>query len=323
MILQALNDLYDRLRKDEGYEIAPPGYSRQKIGFQVGLTLDGELGGGKRLGTPEGGNRPRPLLVPGGSKPSGAVTRESVKKKVCLLRNDLPFLLGCRVKEEKGENGTKTRTLDPAALEFEAFRDHHLTIGECVEDDHFRAVCRFLRSWSPERALAWPGSTDWTDLGASQGVFQVLGEESYVHQHPAVMAWWEAARVESAEAGEHPEGQCLVSGVASTLARIHEPKIKGVRGAQSAGATLVTFNEPAYESYGKEQSFNAPVSESVAFRYTTALNALTDGPARGRHRLELGDASVVFWTERPTVTEDVFARLEQRGVQRAAINPHR
>ena len=62
----------------------------------------------------------------------------------------------------------------------------------------------------------------------------------------------------------------MVTGVTSPIARLH-PKIKGVAGAQSVGASIVSFNNSAYESYGKTQSFNSPVSEKVAFQYGAAL----------------------------------------------------
>ena len=34
MILQSLNELYNRLSEDPAYEIAPPGFSPQKISFR-------------------------------------------------------------------------------------------------------------------------------------------------------------------------------------------------------------------------------------------------------------------------------------------------
>lgn len=67
------------------------------------------------------------------------------------------------------------------------------------------------------------------------------------------------------------------------------PLIKGVLGAQSSGASLVSFNGKAFESYGHEQDANASVGEYAAFAYTTALNTL--------HRRQIGDATVVCWAE--------------------------
>ncbi len=91
------------------------------------------------------------------------------------------------------------------------------------------------------------------------------------------------------------------------------PKIKSVAGAQSAGASLVSFNAPAYESYGKDQSFNAPVSEKAAFQYGTALNSLLNGPKSSKHRIRIGDTTCVFWTDQPSIVEDVFGIFASEG----------
>ena len=61
---------------------------------------------------------------------------------------------------------------------------------------------------------------------------------------------------------------CLprVSGETQPIARLH-PAIKGVWGAQTSGANIVSFNQRAFESYGKEgrQGENAPVGEATVF----------------------------------------------------------
>ena len=87
--------------------------------------------------------------------------------------------------------------------------------------------------------------------------------------------------------------QCLITGRTERAALIH-PSIKGVRGAQSSGASLVSFNAPAFCSYGHGQGANAPVSEYAAFAYTTALNALL---ADRKHCKLIGDTTVVCWAE--------------------------
>jgi CRISPR-associated protein Csd1 len=94
---------------------------------------------------------------------------------------------------------------------------------------------------------------------------------------------------------------CLVDGTTTPIQRLH-PAIKGVWGAQSSGANIVSFNARAFESYGKteRQGENAPVGERAAFAYTTALNHLLE--AGSRQRVQVGDASTVFWSD----TENQF-----------------
>ena len=105
-----------------------------------------------------------------------------------------------------------------------------------------------------------------------------------------IKALWEEAR--NAESNEQ-QGICLVTGQRTDISRIHKG-IKGVPGAQSSGAALVSFNAPAFESYGKEQSYNAPVGKYAEFAYTTALNYLLN---QREYCFPLGDSMIVFWAE--------------------------
>lgn len=309
MILQRLNELYDRLKDDDRYGIPPVGYSSQRIGFRVVVDRDGAFGGVQdiRIGS-NGQPKAKELIVPGGDKPSGAVTERSVGTKVHLLRNDLPFLLGVKVEEEEG-----SPVLVPSPMEFEAFRHRHLAVERQIDDDAFSAVCRFLESWYPERATELGHLMD---FGKLQGVFQLRGEEGYVHGREAVRRWWDARWRDWYGEEEYPAVPCLVTGEVAPPARTHPP-VKGVRGGNTTGCSIAGFNEPAFESYGLRQSFNAPVSDLVAFRYVTALNALTAGPQRRRHSLTFGNQdaplTVVFWTETPTPYEDVFASILRSG----------
>jgi CRISPR-associated protein Csd1 len=93
---------------------------------------------------------------------------------------------------------------------------------------------------------------------------------------------------------ERPEAICLVSGRRAPVARLH-PAVKGVCGAQSSGASLVSFNLDASTSYGHEQGDNAPVSEAIAFAYATALSKSLE---RNSHRcIQIGALSIVFWVD--------------------------
>jgi len=309
MILQRLNELYDRLKNDERYGVPPVGFSSQKIGFRVVVAPDGRFRGVQDIRIEVDGKlRARELIVPGGDKPSGAVTEKSVASKVHLLRNDLPFLLG--VKPEEGPGGESPA---PTPMEFEAFRDRHLAIESEVGDHAFSSVCRFLERWDPEHAADLDGLAE---FGKLQGVFQLQGEEGYVHEREAVRRWWNDHWQQWMGEEEFPPVPCLVTGEAAPPARTH-PKIKGIQGGNSTGGSLVSFDKDAFKSYGLDQSFNAPVSDLVAFRYVTALNALTNSSQRRRHTIRLGNRdaplTVVFWTEKPSPYEDVFALVLASG----------
>lgn len=97
---------------------------------------------------------------------------------------------------------------------------------------------------------------------------------------------------------------CLVTGKKLPVSRLH-PVIKGVRGGQSMGTSLVSFDKPAFESFGKSQGNNSPVSEYAAFAYSTALNYLL---SESEYVNYFGDTTVVCWTEDDNEgCQDIFA----------------
>jgi len=299
MILQSLNELYDRLSDDPAYEIAPPGFSPQKISFRIVIKADGTLINFDDARKPDEKKKLQNdvMLVPGGAKPPGSGINP------CFLWDNQTYLLG-RQPEDKPEGFGQKR--------FEAFRTRHLELEAAINSVEFSAVCRFLEQWTPERISDFPSLGE---LGTGFGIFQIQGEKKAIHELPAIKSWW--VRTMTAEKVSD-SAQCLLTGETGPIARLH-PKIKGVVGAQAAGASLVSFNATAYDSYGKDhqQGLNAPVSENAAFQYGTALNSLLTGPQSRKHRIRIGDTSTVFWTEKPTIVEDCLADIFAGGSQAA------
>lgn len=304
MILEALTQHYDRLADDSGSGIAAYGYSRQKIAFCVVINPDGSLHAIEPM-IDESSGRPRPveLVVPGQSKPSGSGINP------CLLWDNPAYLLGY-VPED-----AERKVVDRAGQSFTALRDLHLGLKQQIDDPHFDAVCTFLTDWDVSQLT---DETQREPLERSGfGVFRLRGAGEFAHQRAAVQSYWQSqlhAGVDEAEGGGH--GFCLLTGRRAPIARLHEPKIKGVKDAQSSGATLVSFNDPAYESHGKSQGLNAPVSEAAAFKYATALNHLLADP---KHRVQLGDTTCVFWTDRPE-TGAPYALAELLGESWAGVS---
>lgn len=291
MILQALNAYYERLMADPDVEVAEYGFSQQQIAFCVVLNADGSLHEirDERLSDDKGKLRNQSLVVPGNSKPSGSGINP------CLLWDNAAYLLGYKADDPKPERTRES---------FEAFRDKHLALERQIDTPAFQAVCRFLESWQPDTAVEHPLLAE---LKTGFGVFRLRGDKQYVHEDATIVDWFRGQLVPGGDSDAVEAGQCLITGASATIARLHEPKIKGVWGAQSSGAALVSFNCDAFESYGKAQSSNSPVSERAAFQYTTALNYLL-APGSKR-RLSVGDTTVVCWTAEPSPMEDWFTEF--------------
>lgn len=302
MILQSLNQLYTRLAGDPAYEIAPPGFSPQKIAFCIRIRLDGSLVQIEDARKPDERGRLQNdvMLVPGEAKPPGAGINPG------LLWDNQTYLLGRQPEDKPDGFGLKR---------FEAFRQRHVDLAEKINDHEFTAVCVFLSQWSPDALATHPILTE---VGTGFGIFAIQGEKKPVHESKRVQEWW--IRTLEADTGEPPLiRQCLLTGEVGPIARLH-PKIKGVTGAQAAGASIVSFNAKAYDSYAKDdqQGYNAPVGETAAFQYGTALNSLLAGPMSQKHRIRIGDTTTVFWTDQPSVVEDCFADLFSGGSQAMA-----
>jgi CRISPR-associated protein Csd1 len=297
MILQSLNDLYTRLAGDPAYEIAPPGFSPQKIAFCIRIRPDGSLVQIEDARKPDERGRLQNdvMLVPGDGERSGRTPPPN------FLWDNQTYLLG-KVPEGKTE--------EYAASRVQAFRQRHLDAESAISDPAFSAVCRFLEKWNPDELSNHPILEE---VGTGFGVFSIQGEKRSVHESRRIQEWWNSTLIPKAE--ESPEiGQCLLTGEHGPIARL-QPSIKGVAGTKQNVGSLVSFNAPAYESYGKSQSYNAPVSESAAFQYGTALNSLLTGPQSAKHRIRIGDTTTVFWTDKPSLVEDCLAEIFGSGSQ--------
>lgn len=285
MILHALNQYYERLKADDQTDIPLFGFGNQKIHFALVIDKNGKLVQVRDLREKiENKSIPVSLIVPQIGK------KRSVDIEPNFMWDNTGYVLGRDAKEKE----------DRALMYFEAFKKLHHEIDLTTQDQGIKAVIQFLDSWQPENA---PKLDYWKEMAGANLVFQIDGERRYIHDYPMVKNAWIRHLVE-----EEPEmvALCLVNGEISPIALLHQA-IKGVQGAQQAGAGIVSFNKDAFKSYGKEQNFNAPIGECTAFAYTTALNHLLR--FESRQRIRIGDATTVFWTERASPIEGFMGMI--------------
>jgi CRISPR-associated protein Csd1 len=289
-ILQSLNNAYTRLAARG--EVAPFGYSPEKIAYVIELRADGSVRGKPTARGPIIKNKQQPAIM---------VVPQATKRTVGIASNFLwdksPYVLGVpsepfeSIKDDKERAKREKRTLEEHA----AFIAMHRDALDQNEDEGLKALHLFLSSWSPDnfQSLEWPDDMRGQNIAFSLGI----GASSLIHERAASQALWSLMNADA----DAPQAQCLVSGVAAPVARLHG-SIKGVPGAQSSGASLVSFNQDSFSSYGHDQGENAPVSEQAMFGYTTALNHfLRRGGEGERHpnKIQVGDTNVVFWAEAP------------------------
>jgi CRISPR-associated protein Csd1 len=288
VILQALNDYYRRKQTDPDPASRLPAYGWEEKEIPFILEIDGEGRLVNLADTRSGEGKKRAgqrFLVPQGVKKTSGVAAN-------LLWDAAEYVLGVDTRDRP----------ERVAEQHAAFRARIEALPESVKQDAgIRAVLAFLESVPLDELgslLAGPEVLATNPLVS----FRLHGDLELICQRPAVLSVTESAR-----GGDEDAGTCLVTGDRELVERLH-PSIKGVWGAQTSGANVVSFNLDAFRSYGKNQGANAPIGKPAAFAYTTALNHLLAKDSR--QRIQVGDASTVFWAEAPhdleTMVPDLF-----------------
>ena len=283
MILQALTAYYEQLVR-QGKLSAPGWDDNFKVSYELRLNDAGQLLRVVSLLTEKTVGKktvlaPRAMRVPAHEKRSSGIAAN-------FLCDNSTYLLGA------DEKGKPERSADC----FKACAKLHHTILDGVDSPAARALLAYFDSWDPTQASTHPLLAEqWKEITGNANL--IFGYEATDHSHsfvnddPAIQNAWQAHYND--RSADSDMGQCLITGKYAPIERTH-PNISGVPGAQSSGAALVSFNAPAFCSYGHEQGDNAPVSKYAAFAYTTALNRLL---ADRNHCKHVGDTTILCWAE--------------------------
>lgn len=275
MILQSLNDYYTRRQQSPDPQDRLPafGLEEKEIPFIVEIDASGKLlnladtrslVGKKKIAQ-------RFLVQQGVKKTSGVAAN--------MFWDNAEYVLGVVSK------GKPERVVEQHA----AFKQRIADLpDEAQIDAGLRALHAFFSTFTITQFETYPV---WEEILLTNPIlsFRLQGDVELICQRPAIVA----ATAQSVDS-ESADGICLVSGKPAEIERLHS-SIKGVWGAQTAGANIVSFNLPAFSSYGKSQGANAPLGKAAMFAYTTALNSLLARDSR--QRVQVGDASTVFWAE--------------------------
>ena len=229
-VLQALAGLHERLSATG--EAPDFGFSRENISYAILIPLDGagvEVQDirdiSDRVPRPSRREVPRPVKRTGQPLPN-------------FLWDKTAFALGVK-------RDSKTRQPVPAEREHAACRDLHRRLLADCDDDAVRAFLRFLDRWRPDDYRRLRHADEMLDENV---VFRPDGELEFLHDRASVKRIWSDHLEESGGA----EGRCLVTGKRASIARLH-PSVKGIAGAQSSGASIVSFDKDAFRSFDKER----------------------------------------------------------------------
>lgn len=273
-MLSALVAYYEQLTRDHQDEVAPIGWSTARVSYVAQINENGKL----MALIPLADRKSMALIVP-------AQVKRAVNIASNFLCDNSSYFLGLDLK------GKPDRT-DKC---YKAASDLHHAILGGIDSPSARAVLSYFESPHPSMDDPVISQADEKILAGGNIVFKVDAGGQLLDplDDPEIREAWE----HHLNTGDPSSVmRCLVTGKSVPIARLH-PSIKGIYGAKPSGASLVSFNARAFESYGhaKEQGRNAPVGEYAAQAYATALNYLL---ADSSHHTRLGNTTIVYWSER-------------------------
>jgi len=280
MIFQSLVSLYDRL---EG-KVPPIGFSLEDIGFVITIDKTGRL-----LGQPEDLRKKiktnvydfRTSIVPYSNKVGVRSGNAATTPNFMVDKADYIFGMSKNSIQKKYHESFKKRIDD--------------VCGDS-RDEGVLAVKAFLSTWNPMLSV---DLRDWKEICGMHGkwvAFRLQGDSGFIHERREIKKLW----TDFIEREEPSRGVCFLDG------EFHDLQPQYAQFKFGSGASLVSFNEVAYESYGKKKGENAPISVTAEFKSSTALKYLLRTKTQ---RIRIGDATTVFWAERESSVETFFGHI--------------
>jgi len=280
MILQALYDYYQRKSTDPSNQIATEGWVWKEIPYVIIISKAGEFIAIEDTREGEGRNRrAKKFLLPQSVK-------RTVGKAANLLWDNIEYALGAN---PRNRNDIEER--------FNLFINR--IKAEISTDDFFNVsylLC-FLERKPIDQILNSGYLELWNQL-LTENPFIVFKVDGEPHNSICDDIRGRVNPISS----EEGKNVCLITGETNSVAARLHPNIKGVRGTNTQGAALVSFNLPPFNSYNKKQNYNSPISQSASFAYTTALNLLLSRDSK--NKISLADTTILFWAEKKSEEND-------------------
>jgi len=290
MILQALKEYYDRKAADPYSDIAPEGFEKKPIPFLIVIKPNGELVNiedtRERVGRTMIG---KTFLLPRSKTRTGGKSFATT----FLLWDHIGYLFG------HPETDKKT------AKQHQTWLNSLNTLPDDLkQDEGVKAVLLFYSEANGVKAVK--AHSVWSEclrLPSCNMTFRFTSDSTPVPCRPAVQNYVRSFVTQIATPDEEDNddkkvfGRCLITGEYGEIARTH-----GRTPINKDTKSLVSFQKNSgYDSFGKEQCYNAQVCKSSEFSYTTGLNTLLKS---ARQRIWVGDVTTVFWSEKSSSFEN-------------------
>lgn len=289
MIIQALKEYYERKASDPDSDIAPHGFERKELPFLIVIDRNGnflsledtrENEGKKLVG--------RKFLLPRSIGRSGVKSYETT----FLLWDHIGYVLGIpRMDDQKSKS--------MAIKQHKTWLDRLRNLPkELSQDEGVKAIIQFYDKGGVDKVLSTDQVKELRKIPGCNVSFRLNTDLVPVPCRDSVKHHVVETLNEFADENQKL-GVCIVTGEKGVIVRTH-----GKTPINRDSNSLVGFQRNSgYDSYGKEQGYNAPMIKSTEFAYTTALKTLLG--SKTQHIL-VGNTHTVFWSKKATSYEKKF-----------------
>ena len=296
MILQALNEYYERKAADPESGIAPEGFEEKNIPFVIVINLAGEFVSVEFTGDDTHYKKGKPFLIPMWQQKSG----KDSWKTTNLLWDHYGYVLGHSKSNDK-------KDVDQSEKQHSTFISMiNATVKRLPDTPEVKAVSNFYETDGVQKVK---NHDQWKNIEMITGCnisFRIASQINLIPQLEVVQRIapdWNGTVFLESQSDEDQHGICLITGKSAVIARLHRP-ISGVNKKPAPFLAVNSLESPAFSSFNKKQGHNFPTSEEAAFKYATALNTLLK--PNSKQKLRVGDATTVFWSDKKSHIEDDF-----------------
>lgn len=286
MIFQSLISLYDRLPQPGSNRDGVPlfGFSIEDIGFAITVDKDGNMVGQPedlRIRIKANTYDFRQSVVPYTNKVN--VRANAAAKTPNFMVDKADYIFGMSGKSMKKVHN-------------ESFKKLFDEVCGDSKDEGVVAVRGFLEKWQPQKSVELRGWKEMSGIYGKWVAFRLQGDSCFVHERQAAKKLWS----DFIAGHQYPQGVSILDGT------IHPLQTQYTQFKFGSGASLVSFNEKAYESYGKKRGENAPIAVKAEFKSAATLKYLLRSRTQ---RIRIGDATTVFWAQRASPVEPFFGQV--------------
>ncbi|MCH4211805.1 MAG: type I-C CRISPR-associated protein Cas8c/Csd1 [Prevotella sp.] len=265
MILKALYDYYNR-----SGNLPPAGWAKKEIEFLIVIDKNGNFVNleNRRIDKKQVQSFIVPKEARSGSAPKPYLFNDTIEYTLCYSEK-------YPIEKSRAKNEAFAKRCQEVSLK------HPDNLG-------FKAVVAFYQKGEMQKVYA---DEKWVDMKKSKGnvSFLLQGSLAIVAEDKELQSELSINSVEQ----DSDKGVCLVTGDKNSLIRL-SAKVH-LQGANPTGASLVSFQtNSGYDSWGKGQCANAPISQDAEAAYTSALNKLLARDSKNKFVLN-NNRSFLFW----------------------------